>query len=105
MPGEMKKEAIEKFIGQLDGMIAAFGQAVVIGGRNKKETEAYELLKDARLKLVEDMEQRYGDNWMPGWAKISSPASAKMIYPDTPLQEYLDEEKRRLNIARDNGEE
>jgi hypothetical protein len=94
MPGEMKKETIEKVIGQLDGMIAAFGQAVVIGGRNKKETEAYELLKDARLKLVEDMEQRYGDNWMPGWAKVGGD-----------LQEYLDEEKRRLNIARDNGEE
>lgn len=69
--GQMKKEVIETFIGQLDGMIAAFGQAVVIGGRNDKETEAYELLKDARLKLVEDMEARYGDDWQPGWAKIN----------------------------------
>jgi hypothetical protein len=70
MAGQMQKETIEKFIGQLDGMIAAMGQAVVIGGRNAKETEAYELLQDARLKLVEDMEARYGNNWMPGWAKL-----------------------------------
>ena len=70
MSKEMSKETIEKFIGQLDGMIAAFGQAVVIGGRNKKETEGYELLKEARLKLVEDMEARYGNDWVPGWAKI-----------------------------------
>jgi hypothetical protein len=69
MAGEMKKETIEKFIGQLDGMIAAFEQAVVFG-RNAKEREACELLKDARLKLVEDMEQRYGNNWQPGWAKL-----------------------------------
>lgn len=100
MAGQMKKEIIEKFIGQLDGMIASFEQAVVIGGRTRKEREAYELLKDARLKLVEDMEARYGDDWQPGWA-----ASAKIIHPGNPLQEYLDEEKRRLNIARDNGEE
>ena len=68
--GQMRKETIEKFIGQLDGMIAAFGQAVVLGGRTVKEDQAYELLKDARLRLVEDMETRYGDDWMPGWAKI-----------------------------------
>lgn len=66
----MRKEVIEKVIGQLDGMIAVFGQAVVIGGRNTKESEACELLKDARLKLVEDMEARYGDDWQPGWTKI-----------------------------------
>jgi hypothetical protein len=69
MAGEMKKETIEQFIGQLDGMIAAFEQAVVFG-RNEKERDACELLKDARLKLVEDMEQRYGNNWQPGWAKL-----------------------------------
>lgn len=70
MAGQMKKETIEKFIGQLDGMIAAFGQAVVIGGRNAKEDQAYDLLTAARLRLVEDMESRYGDDWQPGWAKV-----------------------------------
>jgi hypothetical protein len=90
MSKEMRKETIEKVIGQLDGMIAAFGQAVVIGGRNKKETEAYELLKDARLKLVEDMEQRYGDNWMPGWAKLDREELAR--------QHQHEENERLLNL-------
>src|SRR5258708_10600785 len=44
----MKTATLEKFIGQLDGMIAALQQAVVLGGRTKKEREACELLKDAR---------------------------------------------------------
>ena len=54
----MKTETLEKFIGQLDGMIAAITQAVVLGGRTKKEREACELLKDARLKLIEELESR-----------------------------------------------
>lgn len=55
---EMKKETIEQFIWQLDGMIAALQQAVVIGGRTQEESEACELLKDARLKLVEAIEKK-----------------------------------------------
>lgn len=69
MAQEMKKDTIETIIGQLDGMISVFDQAIVLGGRNKKEWEARELLAQARLKLVEDMEARYGDNWKPGWMK------------------------------------
>jgi hypothetical protein len=57
----MKKETIETFVRQLDGMITALQQAVVIGGRTQKEGEACELLKDARLKLVEDLETRSGE--------------------------------------------
>jgi hypothetical protein len=54
----VKRETIDQFIGTLDEMIAALQQAVVIGGRSHKESEACELLKDARLKLIEDMEAR-----------------------------------------------
>ena len=52
----MKKTTTRKLITQLDGMIAALQQAVVIGGRSDNERQACELLKDARLKLIEDDE-------------------------------------------------
>ncbi len=54
----MKIETLEQFILQLDGMIAALRQAIVINGRTKKEREACDLLVDARLKLVEELESR-----------------------------------------------
>lgn len=52
----MKRAYIEKFIGQLDGMIGAIDQALALGLRTKKEQQAAELLRDARLKLIEDLE-------------------------------------------------
>ena len=54
----MKRETIVKYIHELGAMIATFQQATVIDGRSQKESEACELLKDARLKLIEDLEQR-----------------------------------------------
>ncbi len=54
----MKTETLKTFVGQLDGMIAAITQAVVLGGRTRKEREACDLLKDARLKLIEELESR-----------------------------------------------
>lgn len=54
----MTKGTISVLIRQLDGIIAALQQAVVIGGRTREEAEACELLKDARLKLIEDLEQK-----------------------------------------------
>jgi len=54
----VKQETIEQFILKLDGMIAALQQALVIGGRSRREREACELLKDARLKLLEELEAR-----------------------------------------------
>lgn len=56
-PG-MNRENIEDFMQTLDGMITAFDQAIVLGGRNEKEDQACELLKEARLKLIEDLEER-----------------------------------------------
>jgi hypothetical protein len=49
-------ETIETMIQQLSEMIATLQQATVIGGRSQKEREACELLKDARLKLIEELE-------------------------------------------------
>src|SRR5258708_4043149 len=54
----MKKETLEKWLNQLEGMIATLDQAVVIGGRTQKEAQACELLKDARLKFVEVIEEQ-----------------------------------------------
>ena len=50
-------ETIETMIQQLSEMIATLQQATVIGGRLQKEREACELLKDARLKLIEELAQ------------------------------------------------
>lgn len=52
----MKQEYLEKFIGQLDGMIGAIDQALVLGERTKEEAHAAEHMRDARLKLVESLE-------------------------------------------------
>jgi hypothetical protein len=54
----MKKETLEQWIRQLDGMIAALQQAVVIGGRSDNEREACEHLKDVRLALWEEIERQ-----------------------------------------------
>ncbi len=62
----MKRDYLEKCIGQLDGMIATIQQAVVIGGRSERESEACDLLKDARLKLLEEIdfqEEHLNDGW------------------------------------------
>lgn len=59
----MKTNYLEQCLSQLDGMIATFQQAVVIGGRSRKESEACELLKQARLKIVEELEQRGEGEW------------------------------------------
>jgi hypothetical protein len=52
----MKKSTIEQFITKLDNMIATIQQAIVLGDINEKEREACELLKNARLNLIEDFE-------------------------------------------------
>ena len=52
----MKRQTLEAFIAKLDGMIATFDQAVVIGGRTKKESAAADFLRDARLKILEDLD-------------------------------------------------
>ncbi len=54
----MKKDTLETLISNLDGIIATLEQAVVLGGRSKKEREATELLILARLKLVEELETK-----------------------------------------------
>ena len=54
----MKQETLEILIYRLDAIIATLEQAVVIGGRSKKEREATELLIDARLKLAEALEAK-----------------------------------------------
>ncbi len=53
----MRRETLEQFVTKLDGMIAAIDQALVLGTRTAKEREACELLKDARLKLIEALER------------------------------------------------
>lgn len=53
----MNRAYIERCIHTLDGMIATFEQAVVIGGRTLAESQVCELLKEARLKLVEELEE------------------------------------------------
>lgn len=52
----MKQTYLEQYIHQLDAMIATFQQAAVIGGRTERESKVLELLKDARLTLVEELE-------------------------------------------------
>jgi len=54
----MEKAYLEHCIAQLDAMIATFEQAVIFGKRSKRERKACELLKDARLKMIEELEHR-----------------------------------------------
>jgi hypothetical protein len=53
----MNRAYIERCIHDLAGMIASFQQAAMNGGRTVAEGEVLELLKDARLKLVEELEE------------------------------------------------
>jgi hypothetical protein len=53
----MNRAYIERCIHGLAAMIATFEQAIVIGGRTVAEGQACDLLKDARLKLVEELEE------------------------------------------------
>src|SRR5690349_21586866 len=55
----MNRAYIEQVIQDLAAMIATFEQAAVIGGRTVAEGEVLELLKDARLKLVEELEEDF----------------------------------------------
>jgi hypothetical protein len=55
----MKTEPLNDFIHTLDAMIAALDAGIVFG-RTAKEREACELLKDARIKLIEEVEARKG---------------------------------------------
>lgn len=60
----MKSGYIEQIIYKLDAMIATFNQSVVVGPKpTDKERKAVELLKDARLKLVEELEARGAEGW------------------------------------------
>jgi len=54
----IEQEIIRRLIAKLNGMIAIFDQAIVLGGRTRLEREAGELLKDARLKLIQEVESR-----------------------------------------------
>ena len=87
----MQKETIEKFIRQLDGMIAALEQAVVIGGRSQKEGEACDLLKDARLKLVEDI-RRQRSSGPPGLGKQLMKACGEEIRRERKVKGWSQEE-------------
>jgi hypothetical protein len=56
----MKQTIIDRYITQvshqieqLNAMIATFEQAQIMTGLTRKERQAVELLKDARLKLIE----------------------------------------------------
>ncbi len=49
----MKREETEQIIAKIDALIATLQQAVVIGGRTRKERQATELLLEARMKLIE----------------------------------------------------
>jgi hypothetical protein len=53
----MRKEVLEKWILQLDGMVAALDQATVIGERSMTEAVARDRLQDARLALIEAIEE------------------------------------------------
>ena len=53
----MNRAYIERIIHDLAAMIATFQQAAILGGRTVAEGEVLELLKDARLKLVEELEE------------------------------------------------
>lgn len=60
----MKSGYIEQIIFKLDAMIATFAQSVILGPKpTEKEREAIELLKDARLKFVEELEARGAKGW------------------------------------------
>lgn len=60
----MKSGYIEQIIFKLDAMIATFAQSVILGPKpTEKEREAIELLKDARLKFVEELEARGTSGW------------------------------------------
>lgn len=52
----MKRKTQDWIIRMLDGVILTIGQAVVLDKVTKKEKRACELLKDARLLIVEEME-------------------------------------------------
>jgi cyclopropane fatty-acyl-phospholipid synthase-like methyltransferase len=54
----IKNETLQQWMLQLDGMIGALKQAVVIGGRTPKERELQEHLQDARLAMIEELESR-----------------------------------------------
>jgi hypothetical protein len=82
----MERKYLQRFITQLNGMIATLDQAIVLGGRTQKEREACELLKDARLRLLEDLETR-------------GPARSSNKNTDA-LPEYtLDEERLRRSLT------
>lgn len=82
----MERQHLQRLLAKLDGMIATLDQAIVLGGRTQKEREAYELLKDARFKLLEDLEAR-------------SPARRSAGKADV-LPEYtMDDERLRRSLT------
>ncbi len=52
----MEKELVKKYIKQLDGMIVTISHIGIVSGLTEKERKAHEALKDARLKLMEVLE-------------------------------------------------
>lgn len=52
----MNQRTQEHLIGKLDVLISIIGQAVVLDGLKVRERKAYELLKDARLLILEELE-------------------------------------------------
>jgi hypothetical protein len=54
----MKKETIEALIAKLDKIIALFEQTIALSWRIEEEHKACELLKDARLRLVEALGEK-----------------------------------------------
>lgn len=62
----MRRDYLEKCVQELSAMIATFQQAAVLGGRTKKEGKACELLKDARLAIIEALEEQGDASWKSG---------------------------------------
>jgi len=53
----MEQEYIERMANQIDVMVATITQDAILHSSTPKLNEARELLKDARLKLVEEYER------------------------------------------------
>ena len=58
----IRVETLKRFVSALDGMIASMGQQQILYGLSPKEREALDKLKDARLRMVEEL-----DVAQPGW--------------------------------------
>lgn len=59
----VRVETLKRFISALDGMIAAIGQQQILYGLTDKERQALDHLKDARLRMIEEIDTALGADW------------------------------------------